>query len=62
MDKNSFDENNGKAELLFQLDMEDDAQKTYTMIADSGTLRFFIERDNLIAKEFSKLYYYLYIL
>ncbi|MFB7157392.1 YwqG family protein [Lysinibacillus sp. NPDC056232] len=63
MDKNSFDEkNNGKAELLFQLDMEGDAQKTYAMIADSGTLQFFIERDNLIAKDFSKLYYYLYSL
>lgn len=49
MDKNSFDENNSKAELLFQLDMEGDAQKTYAMIADSGTLQFFIERDSLIA-------------
>ncbi|KOY80286.1 DUF1963 domain-containing protein [Lysinibacillus macroides] len=60
MDANSFDENNSHAELLFQLDMESNAQKTYAMIADSGTLQFFIERDALIAKDFSRLYYYLY--
>ncbi|WP_341300858.1 DUF1963 domain-containing protein [Lysinibacillus sp. FSL H8-0500] len=60
METNSFDEHNRNAELLFQLDMEGNAQKTYAMIADSGTLQFFIERDALIAKDFSRLYYYLY--
>ena len=44
METNSFDEHNRNAELLFQLDMEGNAQKTYAMIADSGTLQFFIER------------------
>ncbi|AVK97410.1 DUF1963 domain-containing protein [Lysinibacillus sphaericus] len=62
MDKNSFDEKNSNAELLFQLDMEGNAKKTYAMIADSGTLQFFIERDSLIAKDFTQLYYYLYSL
>ncbi|WP_341300862.1 hypothetical protein MHB44_21765 [Lysinibacillus sp. FSL H8-0500] len=52
MELNSFDENNSHAELLFQLDMEGNEQKTYAMIADSGTL----PRDALIAKDFSRLY------
>lgn len=59
MDKNSFDEDNSNAELLFQLDMEGTAKDTYVMIGDSGTMQFFSKRDALTAKDFSKLYYYL---
>lgn len=62
MDKNSFDEHNSNAELLFQLDMEGNDKKTYAMILDSGTMQFFIEKEALLAKDFSKLYYYIYSL
>ncbi|GIN20264.1 hypothetical protein J1TS3_13980 [Siminovitchia fordii] len=57
MDQSSFDEKNAVYELLFQLDMEGSDQKTYAMIYDSGTMQFFIEKE-----DFSQLYYYIYSL